>query len=257
MRHSSECKTHNFPCSFLYFAHLFCFHVSSVGVLPQASSSASQQLLEQWQTSSQDGKISEDIQPKEEQPHSQSEQPSSQTEPTQQAYGAKDQDQQGSSQSKHDQPQVQQEHSHSDQKIPERNTSQSVEKDQVKTSEQASFQFPKRESNTQHSESHQQNIHHQLNVEQQTTAANEANNAAKRMKGSPSIPFQLLIPIIRPHLDKDRNMQLQSVFAKLRVYFSNMIVLDFCPLLLPKSPCHSSSSYSNLAKEKNWFSERI
>ncbi|KAG0451145.1 hypothetical protein HPP92_026568 [Vanilla planifolia] len=31
-----------------------------------------------------------------------------------------------------------------------------------------------------------------------------------------TIPFHMLIPILRPHLDKDRSMQLQSIFSKLR-----------------------------------------
>ncbi|XP_020276937.1 transcription initiation factor TFIID subunit 4b-like isoform X1 [Asparagus officinalis] len=219
---------------------------SESGVLPQTGSSASQQLLGHWQNSSQDGNISENIQQKEE-PGSQSEHPSSQTESTQQLSSAEGQDQQGSNQTKHDQPQLQLDHSHSDQQLQtETSAAQPVDKDQINSSGQTSFQiqkqesstqysdsqqqtidqplnaeqqtaaanlpFPKQESSTQHSESQQQNIQQQLNVEEQIASGSEA----KRMKSSPSIPFQLLIPIVRPHLDKDRAMQLQSVFTKLR-----------------------------------------
>lgn len=185
-------------------------------VVPEASSSASQQLLEQWQPSSQDGNIGQDVQPKEEQPCPQLEQDSSQ-ESAQQVSDAKNQEPQNGAEPKNDQPQLQPEHPQSDQQLqPEKGSPPSMEKGQVKAPDQMSLQFPNQESATPHSEGHQQNIYQQLNAEQQTTAANEANNAAKRMRGSPSIPFQLLIPIIRPHLDKDRAMQLQSVFSKLR-----------------------------------------
>jgi transcription initiation factor TFIID subunit 4 len=41
-----------------------------------------------------------------------------------------------------------------------------------------------------------------------------------RKKGyQPSIPFNMLIPILQEHLDRDKDMQLQSVWAKLRVRF--------------------------------------
>lgn len=206
--------------------------MSSVGVPSQASSSASQQLLEQWQNSSQDVKTNEDIQTKEEHTPTQTEQPSSQLESTQQVSSAMDQGQQSTTEPKHDLPPLQQEHSHSDQQLLSEKSPQRSEKGQVKTPDQTSNQFPKPDSSIQSSESQQQNIHQQLNVEQQTSTASEANNAAKRMKGSPSIPFQLLIPIIRPHLDKDRAMQLQSVFAKLRVDFANLNIRNSCFLLL-------------------------
>ncbi|KAJ3697904.1 hypothetical protein LUZ61_001609 [Rhynchospora tenuis] len=43
-----------------------------------------------------------------------------------------------------------------------------------------------------------------------------ASATKKTTKGQPTIPFQMLMPILRPHLDKDRDMQLQQVFTKLR-----------------------------------------
>ncbi|KAJ6810680.1 transcription initiation factor TFIID subunit 4b-like isoform X1 [Iris pallida] len=181
----------------------------TVGVFSQGSShSASQQPSGQWPISSKDENDSQ-------------EQHSSQIEPMVPGSSDKDQDQPSGSEPKNDQLQMQQEHPHSDQRPAETNLPHPVEKDQDKITEQTQkteqtqFQFPEQES-TQHSETQQQSTYQHLNVPQQTTDANDVNNSPKRPKASPSIPFQLLMPIIRPHLDKDRSMQLQTVFAKLR-----------------------------------------
>ncbi|KAJ6805204.1 transcription initiation factor TFIID subunit 4b-like isoform X1 [Iris pallida] len=190
------------------------------GVFSQGSShSASQQPSGQWPISSQDENVSQKIQSNEEQLHSGEH--SSQTEPTLPGSSDKDQDPPSGSEPKNDQLQIQQEHPHSDQLPAETNLPHPVEKDQdeiteqTQKTEQTQFQFPKQEI-TQHSETQQQGTYQQLSVQQQTTDANDVNNSTKRPKASPSIPFQLLMPIIHPHLDKDRSMQLQAVFAKLR-----------------------------------------
>ncbi|XP_011017133.1 PREDICTED: transcription initiation factor TFIID subunit 4b [Populus euphratica] len=47
---------------------------------------------------------------------------------------------------------------------------------------------------------------------QQTTGTDQAAN----QKNSKQIPFVLLLPALKPHLDKDREMQLQTLFNKLR-----------------------------------------
>jgi transcription initiation factor TFIID subunit 4 len=48
-----------------------------------------------------------------------------------------------------------------------------------------------------------------------------------RKKGyQPSIPFNMLIPILQEHLDRDKDMQLQSVWAKLRVRFVQSSVIS-------------------------------
>ncbi|KAJ4755482.1 TBP-associated factor 4 [Rhynchospora pubera] len=52
------------------------------------------------------------------------------------------------------------------------------------------------------------------NQQAQGVTASASKKAAKG--GAPTIPFQMLMPILRPHLDKDRDMQLQQVFTKLR-----------------------------------------
>ncbi|KAJ1697482.1 hypothetical protein LUZ63_005994 [Rhynchospora breviuscula] len=52
------------------------------------------------------------------------------------------------------------------------------------------------------------------NPQAQGVTASATKKTAKG--GAPTIPFQMLMPILRPHLDKDRDMQLQQVFTKLR-----------------------------------------
>lgn len=42
---------------------------------------------------------------------------------------------------------------------------------------------------------------------------------ARKRGYQPSIPFNMLIPILQAHLDRDKDMQLQTVWAKLRVRF--------------------------------------
>jgi transcription initiation factor TFIID subunit 4 len=48
---------------------------------------------------------------------------------------------------------------------------------------------------------------------QQTAGTDQAGN----QKTSKQIPVVLLLPALKPHLDKDREMQLQTLFNKLRV----------------------------------------
>ncbi|XP_078155203.1 transcription initiation factor TFIID subunit 4b-like [Carex rostrata] len=43
-----------------------------------------------------------------------------------------------------------------------------------------------------------------------------ASKKTEKVAAAPTIPFHLLMPILRPHLDKDRDMQLQQNFSKLR-----------------------------------------
>lgn len=63
----------------------------------------------------------------------------------------------------------------------------------------------------------------QQNVKQ--TAGQQASSAQDTKKG-PSIPFNMLIPILQAHLDRDKDMQLQTVWAKLRVrWYPSVIVI--------------------------------
>jgi transcription initiation factor TFIID subunit 4 len=60
---------------------------------------------------------------------------------------------------------------------------------------------------------------------QQTPGTNQTNSATTTAK-APVVTFHMLIPILRRYLDKDRDMQVQSIFAKLRVcilFFLNFI----------------------------------
>ena len=60
---------------------------------------------------------------------------------------------------------------------------------------------------------------------QQTPGTNQTNSATTTAK-DPVVTFHMLIPILRRYLDKDRDMQVQSIFAKLRVcilFFLNFI----------------------------------
>ncbi|GJN12713.1 hypothetical protein PR202_ga31018 [Eleusine coracana subsp. coracana] len=50
---------------------------------------------------------------------------------------------------------------------------------------------------------------------QQPPGSNQTNSAITMVK-PPVVTFHMLIPILRRHLDKDRDMQVQSIFAKLR-----------------------------------------
>lgn len=47
----------------------------------------------------------------------------------------------------------------------------------------------------------------------------QAPSGAQDTRKGPSIPFNMLIPILQAHLDRDKDMQLQTVWAKLRVRF--------------------------------------
>ncbi|KAJ0973728.1 hypothetical protein J5N97_015693 [Dioscorea zingiberensis] len=188
---------------------------SDAGVLSQGSSSSAKSLLEQWQSSSQDGNLAQQVlQQDQQQPTLQN--PSSEVEATEQASGAKDSDQQIVSQTGHDQQLSDMDQSQLD-KQPEQssaNPTPNTESDQTRNPEQNPAQCSEQDR-APPSEKQQQHNHQELNG-QQTLAANQANNSMRRMKITPSIPFHMLIPILRPHLDKDRSMQLQSVFAKLR-----------------------------------------
>lgn len=81
-----------------------------------------------------------------------------------------------------------------------------------------------------HSEGHQQHIVQQSNT-QQIPPSNQANLVMRKTKAASSIPFQMLIPILQPHLDKDRSMQLQAIFTKLRVGHFHIYAIGFYFLL--------------------------
>jgi transcription initiation factor TFIID subunit 4 len=53
---------------------------------------------------------------------------------------------------------------------------------------------------------------------QQATVSEQPSSQVNRSK---QVPFGLLLPILIPQLAKDRAMQLQTLFNKLKVDFSN------------------------------------
>ncbi|KAJ6391226.1 hypothetical protein OIU77_025254 [Salix suchowensis] len=64
----------------------------------------------------------------------------------------------------------------------------------------------------QMSDGDSQFLNFQKTSSQQTAGTDQAGN----QKNSKQIPFVLLLPALKPHLDKDREMQLQTLFNKLR-----------------------------------------
>jgi transcription initiation factor TFIID subunit 4 len=57
------------------------------------------------------------------------------------------------------------------------------------------------------------------------TVGQQASSGTQDTKKGPSIPFNMLIPILQAHLDRDKDMQLQTVWAKLRVRLYLSVVI--------------------------------
>ena len=60
---------------------------------------------------------------------------------------------------------------------------------------------------------------------QQPPGTNQTNSPATVGK-PPVVTFHMLIPILRRYLDKDRDIQVQSIFAKLRVGICPSVMLN-------------------------------
>ncbi|KAL5217553.1 hypothetical protein ABZP36_018237 [Zizania latifolia] len=60
---------------------------------------------------------------------------------------------------------------------------------------------------------------------QQTPSTNQTNSAPMVEK-PPVVTFHMLIPILRRYLDKDKDMQVQSIFTKLRVGICSLAMLN-------------------------------
>ncbi|ONK64736.1 uncharacterized protein A4U43_C07F29340 [Asparagus officinalis] len=93
------------------------------------------------------------------------------------------------------------------------NPLQFVDNKQIKFSEQNSSHFPPTLEGARHPVS-QKNKEQQFN-NQQRAAAPQLNNSIQWITPA-SIPFQQMIQNLQPHVDKDRYMQLQAVFSKLK-----------------------------------------
>ncbi|WOL16961.1 transcription initiation factor TFIID subunit 4b-like isoform X2 [Canna indica] len=223
---------------------------SDAGIFMQGSNSALKEVLENWEASTEVGNDQQIQQKEQKQPLQSSKHLSGEL--IQPGSVAQPRDKQVHNRAEHDQPPLQQKASNSDNLHQQSETSslQFIEKEQMKKPDQNAIcdpnkvEGPKHEF-SQHSENqHQQKIG-QHSISQQITSANLANMvsqksenqpqqmvqqsnnqqistgnqpnmAASRSKAVASIPFQMLVPILMAHLDKDRSMQLQSTFGKLR-----------------------------------------
>ncbi|XP_074586009.1 transcription initiation factor TFIID subunit 4b-like isoform X3 [Curcuma longa] len=217
--------------------------VCSSGVLTQASSSASEQVIRQWKTPSEVG--DDQIEQNEQnQPLQSLEQHSSGGELVR-TSSIQPLVEQFNHLSEQDQMTFQQEVTHSNncQQQSEDNSVKPVDKepeqsnipvldtiadtklDVAQHSEKQQRQHIAQQSNTQQtpnianaaaqpSES-QQHVMQQSNS-RQTPTSSQSNMALRRTKTASSIPFHMLIPILDPQLDNDRSMQMHSLFNKLR-----------------------------------------
>lgn len=62
---------------------------------------------------------------------------------------------------------------------------------------------------------------------QQPMVHEQANNRPNRIK---QVPFALLLPVILPQLDKDRGVQLQTLYAKLKasiMFFPFVLIMEW------------------------------
>lgn len=196
----------------------------------QGSNSVTKQVLEQWKACTEDENHGQGMQQTEEHHLQSLKQHLSHIEPTKQELGVNENDQVTENHPDSSHRHLQDMRSQSDKQW---NPSPTVGKDEMKTTEKISFPshiqeraqsstsqtHSSQQSNVQQSLASNDEIHghslQHLNV-QQPQVPSEATNSARQTKQMPTIPFHLLIPILRPHLDKDRSMQLQAIFAKLR-----------------------------------------
>lgn len=192
------------------------FRLNPVGALATDSNSSPNQLIEDWHASSKDDDaIHQSLQQEEETDVDTQEQEPSQAELIKNPESAEYQNQQSDHQIEHGKLTVRPENPFTDPQHLQKD--QPVEKISVPNSQESSVLQPQQDK-LKHPESQQQGLVQQLN-DQQASTSDQTSNQMKRMK-SGSVPFTMLIPILRPHLDKDRNMQLDAVFAKLRVGYS-------------------------------------
>lgn len=61
---------------------------------------------------------------------------------------------------------------------------------------------------------------------QQPPGTNQTNSSPAMVGKPPVVTFHMLIPILRRYLDKDRDIQVQSIFAKLRVGICYSVMLN-------------------------------
>ncbi|KAI3860225.1 hypothetical protein MKX03_022531 [Papaver bracteatum] len=195
-------------------------HRETVGVMSHANNPALSQTFEQWQSSVRKGKATgqgqeEGMKNSERQEEKQS---SETTGTTKNGSSADSQQQQNESSLEHNTLSVQQNQSLPDQLQPqgEQNAPQ-VKQEIVAAVKKLSF--PEQSSTAQVAEQQVISANQQPYPQFQKTndphvsSAGQANNAQSRNR---PVPFGLLIPMIMPHLEKDKAQQLDSLFTKLR-----------------------------------------
>ncbi|XP_010272131.1 PREDICTED: transcription initiation factor TFIID subunit 4b isoform X3 [Nelumbo nucifera] len=175
--------------------------------LPHNGNPTSSQLFPQWQTSNQEENNTCQNQQEEPRNLQPQEQCKSESDPMQHGSSANEQ----SSQERAQLP-LQQKQS-TDQQQEEQNSPQFSQKGGVQLSEQNPVHFSEQDRMLHTDTQHPQYPKLQKTNNQQALPADLANNPMSRSK---QVPFGLLLPVILPHLDKDRAMQLQTLFAKLR-----------------------------------------
>ncbi|KAF8410182.1 hypothetical protein HHK36_002704 [Tetracentron sinense] len=186
----------------------------SDSVMSQGSNPPSSQLFPQWQTSSQEETIASQSQPEERKNLQPQEQHLLESELMRHGSGAENQPQQIDNSQELNQLPLQQKESCDDQqqRQAEQNTPQVSKTNGVQASEQNPVHFPEPDRARHLENQHQHSKFPNMN-NQQAMPADQASNPMGRGK---QVPFALLLPVILPHLDKDRAMQLQTLYSKLR-----------------------------------------
>ncbi|PIA54577.1 hypothetical protein AQUCO_00900858v1 [Aquilegia coerulea] len=177
------------------------------GVLPQENNSMSNQLLAQKQDSGQEVDVKGDNKNDEVKNVQRQDQNSSEMVMMQHGSASENKDQQVSSSHEHNQPQAQQKDEQLQHK-PEQNPSLPSQKSGLQISEQNSTNIGEQERMRQPENQHQ--YPKTQNVDSQQSPAADSENRNKQ------VSFATLLPVIVPHLDKDRAMQLQTLYSKLR-----------------------------------------
>ncbi|OVA17084.1 Transcription initiation factor TFIID component TAF4 [Macleaya cordata] len=190
---------------------------SGTGAMSHGNNPTSSQLFVQWQNSikSEENVTSQNQQEGLKNLQPQEQQRSSETDLAQHGSSADSQQQQSSSSMEHCQVPVQQNQSHDDQlkRQAEQNAPQFSQKNAVQISEQNTAHMPEQQDRMRHPDSQHPFPKLQKMNNQQAPQVEQANNPLSRNK---QVPFGMLLPAILPHLDKDRAMQLQTLFTKLR-----------------------------------------
>lgn len=198
-------------------------------VLSQGSNHTSSQLYQQWQTPSHDENASYQIQ-HDVNVSQQEEQHSSLTDLKQHGSGSENQLQKIESSQELNCLPLQ--HKQSQDNFPQQQTEQNNPHISQTMSIQNSEKGPavgQEPDRTQDPNSLSQYLRSQKMNNQQAGATGQANNA---LKNSKQVPFAMLLPVIEPLLDKDRAMQLRTLYNRLKVNPGYQSLYIRCAILL-------------------------